>query len=146
MPLGATDVIFQCPASAMSLMEIGMIRGALDAKTDEGARFIEDLVLRAHQTVLERIQAFLGESVGVHGTMGNPVIVSDAIRKVEEEVGKALLRTLNPLKIFMPPCNDDEAPKRAFADYLYRFTEWGAAGSWDAISYRSLKQSAAAHH
>ena len=133
MPLGATDVIFRCPLSKMSLMEIGTIRGALDAKTDEGARFIEDLVLRAHQTVLERIQAFLGETVGLSGTMGNPVIVSDAIRCSEDALHDALLATLNPKYLFKPPFSNEETRKKVFADYLFRFCDWGPAGDWDCL-------------
>ena len=96
MSCGATDVIFRCPLSKMSLMEIGTIRRALDFKTVEDDRFISELVFSAHKTVLERIQAFLGETVGLSGTMGNPVIVSDAIRCAEDALRDALHATFNP--------------------------------------------------
>ena len=131
MPSGATDVIFRCPTSAVSLMEIGTIHGALDFKTDEDNRFISELVLSAHKTVLERIQAFLGERVGVSGTMGNPVIVSDAIRCAEDALHDALHATFNPKYLFKPPFSNEETRKKVFADYLFRFCDWGPAGDWD---------------
>ena len=114
-------------------MEIGMISGALDFKTDEDNRFISELVFKAHKTVLERIQAFLGERVGVSGTMGNPVIVSDAIRCVEDTLEDALLATFDPKYLFKPPFSNEETRKKVFADYLFRFADWGPAGDWDFL-------------
>ena len=93
MSLGGTDVITQCHPRDLCSLNTCTIRRALENKTHDDEHLIESIMFHAHKTVLELIQAFLGDKVGLRGTMGAPVIVSDAIRKVEEEVGKALLRT-----------------------------------------------------
>ena len=65
----------QVPLSALNFMDIDTIRKAIKDPSPKGGRLIEILVAQSLRTVLEMVQAFVGDPIGTRGTMGNPVIL-----------------------------------------------------------------------
>ena len=106
-------------------MDMATIRQAIEGKDGEDTRFIGTLVLEAHITILEIVQGFLGDKVGVSGTIGEPVIVNENILLLSEGLEWTLVKTFEPMHLFRPPLNDEEVRKVVFAEYLMRFSEWG---------------------
>ena len=106
------------------VLELPVIRAAMEGGTEDGAKFLQFLTDSAHRPVLERLQAYLGQTVGLTGTIDNPVVVKDKIKitVVNEILMGALMGTLQPQLIFRPPLSDSERSKMAYSEYLHRFT------------------------
>ncbi len=123
--LGSTEVIASCPVDQVQLMHIGSIRHAIKTQTQSGVGLILTLTANSLRKPLETIQAFMGDDIGVTGTMGNPVIISPYIRHLNKVLETTLFRIFMSEFIFKPPLNDDEARIEVFAEYLMRFAEYG---------------------
>ena len=122
MDLGHPSVVSTVPTRDVAPMDIATIRSALD-NGDEG--LIQVLVTSAHSSILKLLQAYLGQHVGLHGTMGNPVFVDTGIRHVASYFEDVLVSTLHPRFLFRPPWSAIETRNKAFSEYLMRFAEWG---------------------
>ena len=124
MLAGSTDVIVSCPLDEVHYMHIGIIRHALESGGPEDIGLLQALTTDSLRKPLELIQAFMGDDIGITGTMGNPAIISPYIRELAEDLESTLLGIFVSEFIFRPPLNDDEARNEALAEYLMRFVEY----------------------
>ena len=75
---------------------------------------------------LEILQGFMGDQVGILGTMGNPAIISPYIEDFAKVLkGTLMRRTFQSEFIFRPPLNDGAAMTEAFSEYVMRFVDYG---------------------
>ena len=123
--LGSTGVITKCSLDEVNFMHIGIIRHALERGGPEDIGLLQALTTDSLRKPLELIQAFMGDDIGITGTMGNSAIISPYIRELAEVLENTLFRIFVSEIIFRPPLNDDEARNEAFAEYLMRFVEYG---------------------
>ena len=124
--LGSTHVITSCPVDELTFMDIGMIRDAMKSEDPEDIGFLQTLTTDSLRKPLEIIQSFMGDAIGVTGTMGNPAIISPYIRDLNEMLENTLFQIFVSEFIFRPPLNDEEARNEAFAEYFMRFVEYGS--------------------
>ena len=122
--LGSTSVITKCTLDELNFMDIGLIRRAMARGGPEDIGLLQALTTDSLRKPLEMIQAFMGDDIGITGTMGNPAIISPYIRELAEDLESTLLGIFESEFIFRPPLNDDEARNEAFAEYLMRFVEY----------------------
>ena len=123
--LGSTSVITKCTLDELNFMDIGLIRRAMERGGPEDIGFLRALTTGSLRKPLEMIQAFLGDDIGITGTMGNPAIISPYIRDFAEVLESTLMnRTFQSEFIFRPPLNDEAAMTEAFSQYLMRFVDY----------------------
>ena len=114
--LGSTSVITKCTLDELNFMHIGIIRCAMERRGPEDIRLLQALTTDSLRKPLEMIQAFLGDDIGITGTMGNPAIISPYIRELAEDLENTLFRIFVSEFIFRPPLNDDEARNETFEE------------------------------
>ena len=110
----------------MNSMHIGIIRDAMERGGPEDIGLLQTLTTDSLRKPLEIIQSFMGDAIGVTGTMGDPVNISPYIRVVNEVLENTLFQIFVSEFIFRPPLNDEDARNEAFAEYLMRFVEYGS--------------------
>ena len=123
--LGSTGVITKCTLDELNFMHIGIIRHAMERGGPEDIGLLLALTTDSLRKPLGLIQAFMGDDIGITGTMGNPAIISPYIRDFGEVLETTLMnRTFQSEFIFRPPLNDEAAMTEAFSQYLMRFVDY----------------------
>ena len=124
--LGGTDVVTRIRVDELNCIDIGLIQKAMERADPEDLGFIQHLTDSSLTKPLKIVQAFMGDQIGIRGTIGNPTIISPYIRDFAEVLESTLMsRTFQSEFMFMPPLNDEVALTHAFSKYLMRFVYYG---------------------
>ena len=124
--LGSTEVITECTLDEVNFMHIGITRHAMERGGPEDIGLLLALTTDSLRKPLGLIQAFMGDDIGITGTMGNPAIISPYIRDFGEVLETTPMnRTFQSEFIFRPPLNDEVALTEGFSKYLMRFVYYG---------------------
>ena len=123
--LGGTDVVTRLRVDELNCIDIGLIQKAMERADPEDLCFIQHLTDSSLTKPLKIVQAFMGDQIGIRGTMGNPAIISPYIRDFAEVLEITLMnRTFQSEFIFRPPLNDEAAMTAAFSEYVMRFVDY----------------------
>ena len=110
----------------LNFIDIGIIQEAMERANPEDLGFIQHLTTSSLTKPLKIVQAFMGDQVGILGTMGNPAIISPDIEDFAKVLkGTLMRRTFQSEFIFRPPLNDEAAMTEAFSEYVMRFVDYG---------------------
>ena len=111
----------------MNCIDIGLIKKAMERADPEDLGFIQHLTDSSLTKPLKIVQAFMGDQIGIRGTIGNPALTSPYIRDFAEVLESTLMnRTFQSEFIFRPPLNDEETRNEAFVEYLMHFVVYGS--------------------
>ena len=123
--IGGTDVVIKTTPDQVNFFHIGLILKAMERRDPEDISLIQYLTTNSLTKPLKIVQAFMGDQIGIRGTMGNPAIISPYIRDFEKVLkGTLLMRTFQSEFIFRPPLNDKATRIEAFSRYVMRFVDY----------------------